>query len=738
MKKITINIIILCLFMLAFENAEANTAPALTRGKPENVVTDTITIVKGQTITFSVAGTDVDGNMRGIEWYNNSYIGADSFTQTGSKTMTKAIVFNTAGNYNVSCVAFDALNAYGNGIAWKVKVVEFSRCAYVDWGDEVAGNSRAEDTLINWAVRNKINGFAVYVPAVILRQNHTELNTFIGKAKANGINEVSFVIGNGTTDLTAALSYYDDPTVTNKFNGLLTEIEYWGAGTSGSPAYEAALTSYIQVLTDMKNASNARGPGFKVECYMGGGQSQSEADRLCAVADKILLVCYTSSTDPQSVYYTYRRDRLQYFLNAAVNNGRKIEIKPLFSLEPNFQGGQSLSTIDNSFFGGFTTDNNLTNKYKKGVLSGAQYFTYYYMNSNKLYAPRQNYLSAVGYSGDTIKVEQNGAIVFKTEANDQNGNFSGADWYVNGVLHGQENITPATIGTVRHTITFDTLGVYTIEARLRDATGLFTPQGFLMRKIVEVTDSLVNLAKGKVVSQSTTVFGGVPERAVDGNPTSSWAGGSLSHTSDQDPNTQAWWQVDLGDIKNISVMKIFNRTDCCSERLSNFHVFVSDVPFTSNTVTATQAQTGVSDFLKTGNFPEAGDVNINRTGRYIRIQLTTAGVPLSLAEVKVYEATTIGSQRMVVSKTMKQEPILDSLEDTDIKIYPNPVASVLYVNLLQEASLFVSSLDGKKITIPITVNAERTEIDTRSLSSGLYLLQIQLKDTTRVFKFVKK
>jgi hypothetical protein len=38
----------------------------------------------------------------------------------------------------------------------------------------------------------------------------------------------------------------------------------------------------------------------------------------------------------------------------------------------------------------------------------------------------------------------------------------------------------------------------------------------------------------------------------------------------------AWWQVDLGSQKKISQIIIYNRTDCCVDRLSNYQVSISD------------------------------------------------------------------------------------------------------------------------------------------------------------------
>lgn len=44
----------------------------------------------------------------------------------------------------------------------------------------------------------------------------------------------------------------------------------------------------------------------------------------------------------------------------------------------------------------------------------------------------------------------------------------------------------------------------------------------------------------------------------------------------------AWWQVDLGGLYDITSIKVSNRTSCCSERLDNFSILVSEKPFTAN------------------------------------------------------------------------------------------------------------------------------------------------------------
>jgi hypothetical protein len=141
----------------------------------------------------------------------------------------------------------------------------------------------------------------------------------------------------------------------------------------------------------------------------------------------------------------------------------------------------------------------------------------------------------------------------------------------------------------------------------------------------------VNLALGKPATQSSTYQGAVASRAVDGKTDGVLADNSLSHTNF---DAQAWWQVDLGASANIQYINLWNRTDCCDWRLTNFYVFVSDSPFTSTNLTTTINQAGVNVYHFTGTDARPSAININRSGRYIRVQLTTTD-NLHLAEVQV-------------------------------------------------------------------------------------------------------
>lgn len=142
---------------------------------------------------------------------------------------------------------------------------------------------------------------------------------------------------------------------------------------------------------------------------------------------------------------------------------------------------------------------------------------------------------------------------------------------------------------------------------------------------------------GPTASQSSTgpwVVAGVrgfAYKAIDGNTAANWGVGTMTHTN---LDAQAWWQVDLGEVKFIDSIKTYNRTDCCSSRATNFHVLVSDVPFAGTSLAAAQGQSGVSDYHITGQMAAPTTVTVGRTGRYVRVQLQNTNY-LHMAEVQV-------------------------------------------------------------------------------------------------------
>ncbi len=142
----------------------------------------------------------------------------------------------------------------------------------------------------------------------------------------------------------------------------------------------------------------------------------------------------------------------------------------------------------------------------------------------------------------------------------------------------------------------------------------------------------VNAALLAVTDQSSDGYGFTGLQAVDGEPA------TFSHTADGD--MQPWWQVDLPADYAIQAIRLFNRLDCCAERLYNLTVEVRDaadqVVWTSpvlNPVAADEAPTSPGDQLSL-------DLAEAVIGRKVRVVKQAVGGLhgsewLSLAEVVV-------------------------------------------------------------------------------------------------------
>ncbi len=137
-----------------------------------------------------------------------------------------------------------------------------------------------------------------------------------------------------------------------------------------------------------------------------------------------------------------------------------------------------------------------------------------------------------------------------------------------------------------------------------------------------------NLALGKPATQSSNYYETVryhASKAVNGDTQGVWYTNSITHTKKEQG---AWWQVDLGSKKNINEIIIYNRTDCCANRLSNYQVSISDKADFSTHIYQ-------QDFHVAPNPKKTIKLDApGKQGRYVRIQLLDKNY-LSLAEVQV-------------------------------------------------------------------------------------------------------
>ena len=134
------------------------------------------------------------------------------------------------------------------------------------------------------------------------------------------------------------------------------------------------------------------------------------------------------------------------------------------------------------------------------------------------------------------------------------------------------------------------------------------------------------MAIGKIATQSSTLSNPahpVASKAVDGNTDGNFPKGSTTHTN-QEKNP--WWMVDLEREYEISAVILWNRIDCCGERLQNFQIILSGEGGTI--VRTIKYSTGAKDVLP---FP----VSPPAKARRVKVQLLGVGI-LQLAEVEVF------------------------------------------------------------------------------------------------------
>ncbi len=92
----------------------------------------------------------------------------------------------------------------------------------------------------------------------------------------------------------------------------------------------------------------------------------------------------------------------------------------------------------------------------------------------------------------------------------------------------------------------------------------------------------LNMARFGVAVASSEGFGGVASRANDGNTNGVYPQGSVSHTNTGDAAPS--WEVNLVGPSEINLISIWNRTDCCSNRLTNFKVTAFELDGDDNRV----------------------------------------------------------------------------------------------------------------------------------------------------------
>lgn len=147
-----------------------------------------------------------------------------------------------------------------------------------------------------------------------------------------------------------------------------------------------------------------------------------------------------------------------------------------------------------------------------------------------------------------------------------------------------------------------------------------------------VQNTAINHALNGTASASSTGWGGVASRAIDGNVNGYYSANSTTHSDDNAGINQSW-EVDLGTDRTVDQVVVHNRDDaCCQGRLSNYRV----------SLLAGGGTTVASQDFPAAPLGGAQPVNFGgATGRTVKVEilgLNGEGTnALSLAEVTVLD-----------------------------------------------------------------------------------------------------
>ncbi|MFT5527391.1 MAG: hypothetical protein ACI9HK_005373, partial [Pirellulaceae bacterium] len=195
------------------------------------------------------------------------------------------------------------------------------------------------------------------------------------------------------------------------------------------------------------------------------------------------------------------------------------------------------------------------------------------------------------------------------------------------------------------------------------------------------------------VRQSSVDFNSPASNAVDGNHDGRF--GSCSCTK-LEPN--AWWEVDLGGVFPIDSVAVWNRTDCCPERLDNLTIGILDEQ------RKVASQRVVKKALARNALPsDAVDTEAASKEVKLRFALETDSVAALQFEGRVPSVIEVVAAELISSDAGKAVPI-KLVGDKKLKLNKLPVIlgldAAIKVSKGQsiQLTLRAAEIDGLRIT----------------------------------------
>ena len=246
--------------------------------------------------------------------------------------------------------------------------------------------------------------------------------------------------------------------------------------------------------------------------------------------------------------------------------------------------------------------------------------------------------------------------------------------------------------------------------------------------------NLCRLTEAAVEQSSEDMPQSGPEKACDGILNGTQASGTITATLSEN---EAWWEVDLGAVYNISEVRVVNRTDCCFDELANFIIFTSVAPFASKSVQFTLAEPNVRAYI-VGEVGEEETVGIGQPGRFVRLQYPGSGA-LKISEVEVVAA----NGQIVQVGTEVEVPQVEALRVESL--YPSPARDRVHVEYFTPHTSHVKisiydALGREVMRLQDSVQPAGTynrTISAASLAAGVYVIKIEADGAATSATFVR-
>jgi len=411
-------------------------------------------------------------------------------------------------------------------------------------------------------------------------------------------------------------------------NGSLGSIWQSGAG----PALDASGNLYV-LLANGTFDTTLNGSNFPVAGDFGNGFVKIAAGG-------------ASVTD----YFDMDNTVSESSTDADLGSGGPMVLPPLTDSHGNLRllgvgAGKdtNIYVVDRNNLGKFSSSMDSVFQQMSGVLPGGIWSSPAWFGGSLYYGSVGQHLKAFPFSGNfatTPSSQSPGTFEYPGTTPSVSANGSS-----NGIVWAAENSNPAVLHAYNSSNLANELYNSNQASGGRDDFGVgnkfIVPMVANGKVYVGTTNGvgvfgLLDLAVNQPATQSSTLVPGATDatKATDGSSDGVYADGSITHTN---LDTNAWWQVDLGTSAVVSSINIWNRTDCCGNRLNDYWVFVSTTPFLPTDTPATlqnRANTWSSHQTVQPN-PSTTIAVPQSQGRYVRVQLTGANY-LSLAEVQVY------------------------------------------------------------------------------------------------------